>query len=101
MKDRIRVGHTGGELSDEVKELCKQNNFEIVDGKNFDILIAKDLTSTSGKMELARKKQLPIYLEEIFLDDYAIPEPDDEDEEDEDEDYTPPKKNLIDKIFKK
>lgn len=101
MKDRIRVGHTGGELSDEVKELCKQNNFEIVDGKNFDILIAKDLTSTSGKMELAKKKQLPIYLEEIFLDDYAIPEPDDE-EEDEDEDYTPPKKkNLINKIFKK
>lgn len=104
MKDRLRIGHTGGDLSDEVKDLCKRHNFEIVDGKNFDILITTNMNSTSGKMELAKKKQLPIYYDEVFLSVYGLHDhdEDDDDEEDEDEDYTPPKKkNLINKIFKK
>lgn len=67
----IRVGHTGGNLNPEVKDCCRANGFEVVDGKSFDILITKDPTSESEKMNIAHVKNLPIYDEDSFLSYYG------------------------------
>lgn len=67
----IRVGHTGGDLSEEVEELCEKLNMEIVDGSGFDILITASHDSTSGKMFRAKRKELPIYTQEEFLAEYS------------------------------
>lgn len=77
----VKIGHTGGKLSDKVLRICKANNFEVVDGATFDILITASRASESTKMERAKKKNLPIFLEEDFIDQYgyAIDEEDDED----------------------
>ena len=71
-KDRLRVGHTGGDLDEKTREICELNDFEIVDGNNFDILITQDLESDSAKMKRARKKGLPVYLEWRFWERYKI-----------------------------
>ena len=68
--DRVKVGHTGGALSDRVVELCEKLDYEIVDDKSFDLLITSSMESTSGKMERAKKMGLPIYTEESFLERY-------------------------------
>ena len=68
----IRVGHTGGDLSDETKEICEMNGFDVVDGSNFDILITADLYSDSTKMQRAQKKGLPIYTESQFVKRYRV-----------------------------
>lgn len=68
--DKYKVGHTGGELSTRVVELCKDLDYEITDGSKFDVLITADKNSDSGKMQKARKKNLPIYTEEEFLDNF-------------------------------
>lgn len=68
--DRIKVGHTGGALSNRVIELCKKFDYEIVDDKSFDLLITASMESTSGKMERAKKMGLPIYTEDSFLEQY-------------------------------
>lgn len=68
--DRIKVGHTGGALSNRVIELCKKFDYEIVDDKSFDLLITANMESTSGKMERAKKMGLPIYTEDSFLEQY-------------------------------
>ena len=68
----IRVGHTGGDLSDEVKDICEMNDFDIVDGNNFDILITTDYYSDSTKMQRAKKMGLPIYMEDKFIKRYRI-----------------------------
>ena len=79
----LKVGHTGYTPSDKVKEICEEQMFEIVDGKSFDILITGSLGSTTDKMEKARKNNLPIFTEQMFLaqydPDYEYPEEDDED----------------------
>jgi len=84
----LKVGHTGYTPSDKVKAICKEQKFEIVDGKSFDILITGSLGSTTDKMEKARKNNLPIFTEQMFLaqydPDYEYPEEDDHDEDDED-----------------
>lgn len=67
---KIRVGHTGGELSDEVLDLCEKNDMEAVDGKSFDILITSDKNSDSKKMVAARSKNIPIYTESEFIAKY-------------------------------
>lgn len=67
----LKVGHTGYTPSADVRAACERNNFELVDGKSFDILITGDLRSTSGKMERANKNNLPVYTEETFLKKYA------------------------------
>lgn len=86
----LKVGHTGGNLSPIVKKLCKDQKFEIVDGKSFDILITSSMESDSDKMKTARKKNLPIFTEETFRAQYdANYEPDEDDSDnnsDEDED---------------
>lgn len=68
--DKIKVGYTGGDLSEEIENLCVLNNMEIVSGKSFDILITADPDSTSGKMKVAQKKKLPIFTEGEFLKAY-------------------------------
>ena len=65
--DRTKVGHTGGALSDRVVDICNKLDFEIVDDKSFDILITSSMESTSGKMERAKKMNLPIYTEDAFV----------------------------------
>ena len=69
--DRVKVGHTGGALSDRVVELCKKLDYEIVDDKSFDLLITSSMESTSGKMERAKKMGLPIYTEDSFIEQYG------------------------------
>ena len=71
--DRIRVGHTGGALSDTVLSVCRANDFDVVDDKSFDLLITSSMGSTSGKMERAKKMGLPIYTEDSFLEQYLEP----------------------------
>ena len=68
----IRVGHTGGELSDEIKEICEMNDFDIVDGNNFDILITADVFSNSTKMQRAKKLGIPVYSDIQFVKRYRI-----------------------------
>ena len=68
--DRTKVGHTGGALSDRVVDLCEKLDYEIVEDKSFDILITSSMESTSGKMERARKMNLPIYTEDSFIEQY-------------------------------
>lgn len=68
--NRAKVGHTGGALSERVIDLCEKLNYEIVEDKSFDILITNSMESNSGKMERARKLNLPIYTEDIFIEQY-------------------------------
>lgn len=68
--DKVKVGHTGGELSSMTIEICEKNGFEVVDGASFDILIAADKESDSKKAKTARRKSLPIYTEEEFKRKY-------------------------------
>lgn len=85
----LKVGHTGGNLSPKIKKLCKAQQFEIVDGKSFDILITNSMESDSDKMKTARKKNLPIFTEETFRVQYDPdyePEEDDSETDTEDED---------------
>ena len=70
--DRTKVGHTGGALSDRVVGICNKLDFEIVDDKSFDILITSSMESTSGKMERAKKMNLPIYTEDAFVEQYDV-----------------------------
>lgn len=69
--DRVKIGHTGGALSDRVIELCKKLDYEIIDDRSFDILITSSMESTSGKMERAKKMGLPIYTEDSFIEQYG------------------------------
>lgn len=66
----IRVGHTGGALSDELMKFCREHNMEVVEGKSFDILITSSMGRSSTKMDVAKKKNLPIYLEDDFMEAY-------------------------------
>lgn len=67
---KVKVGHTGADLSPRTVALCKRLGYEVVDGKSFDILITSSMDSTSGKMETARNKNRPIYLERDFITRY-------------------------------
>ncbi|MCM1230202.1 MAG: hypothetical protein NC489_08715 [Ruminococcus flavefaciens] len=67
---KIKVGHTGGDLSDKALEVCQKHNMEVVDSGAFDILITSNMDSDSGKMKKAKKKGLPIYLDEEFIQEY-------------------------------
>ena len=66
----LRVGHTGFTPSQALRDFCEQRNMELVDGKSFDILIARSLNSISGKAQVAHTKNLPIFTEELFLKQY-------------------------------
>ena len=66
----LRVGHTGFIPSQALRDFCEQRNMELVDGKSFDILIARSLNSISGKAQVAHTKNLPIFTEELFLKQY-------------------------------
>lgn len=70
--DRLRVGHTGVTLSDRVLKVARRRNFDIVDGKAFDILIAGDINSTSEKAKKAREKGIEIMDEDGFLKLYDV-----------------------------
>ena len=66
----LRIGHTGFIPSQALRDFCEQRNMELVDGKSFDILIARSLNSISGKAQVAQKKNLPVFTEELFLKQY-------------------------------
>ena len=66
----LRVGHTGFVPSQALRDFCEQRNMELVDGKSFDILIARSLNSISGKAQVAHTKNLPVFTEELFLKQY-------------------------------
>lgn len=66
----LRIGHTGFTPSQALRDFCEQRNMELVDGKSFDILIADSLNSISGKAQVARKKNLPVFTESLFLKQY-------------------------------
>ena len=67
----LKVGHTGLNLSKAVKDFCREKNFEIVDGKNFDVLIAADPDGTSAKLKRARIRNQHIFTEAEFLAWYS------------------------------
>ena len=66
-----RVGHTGGALSKKTLDIIRENGFDVVDGGSFDILITSSMSRTSSKMNSAKKKGLPIFLEEDFCEKYS------------------------------
>lgn len=66
----LRVGHTGFIPSQALRDFCEQRNMELVDGKSFDILIARSLNSISGKAQVAHTKNLPVFTEELFMKQY-------------------------------
>lgn len=68
---KVRVGHTGGNLSESVRKLCEDKFFEITDGKAFDVLITTSMDSDSSKMRLAKKKNLPIFTEDGFQEHFS------------------------------
>lgn len=67
----IRVGHTGGALSKKTLDIIRENGFDVVDGSSFDILITSSMSRSSGKMNAAKKKGLPIFLEDDFCEKYS------------------------------
>lgn len=69
---RTKVGHTGlKKFPPDVQEILERRGFMVVDGKNFDILIAADLNSTSGKMQMAQKRKLPVMTLDGFRERYG------------------------------
>ena len=68
---RTRLGHTGiKKFPPDIVKIINERNFVVVDGKNFDILIAADLDSTSAKMQTAKKKHLPVMTPDGFRERY-------------------------------
>lgn len=68
----IKIGHTGiKKLPEDILDSFEDLGFMLVDGKNFDILITADKNSTSGKMAVARKKNLPVYTVNEFAREYV------------------------------
>ena len=65
-----RVGYTGGKLTDETLAIIKKRGFEVTEGKSFNILITSSMDRTSSKMDVAKKKNLPIFLESDFIHQY-------------------------------
>lgn len=65
-----RVGYTGGKLTDETLTIIKKRGFEVTEGKSFNILITSSMDRTSSKMDVAKKKNLPIFLESDFIHQY-------------------------------
>lgn len=63
----VRVGHTGLTLSKEFRAFCEKKGFEIVDGKNFTVLIAQNHDVQTGKAAAARKRKVPIMTESEFM----------------------------------
>ena len=69
--NRVRLGHTGlKKFPEDIQRIIEDRNFLVVDGKNFDILITADVNSNSGKMQTARKRNLPILTLEGFRERY-------------------------------
>lgn len=66
-----RVGHTGGALSKRTLDIIRANGFEVTDGKAFDMLITSSMSRSSGKMDAAKKKNVPIFLEDDFCEQYG------------------------------
>ena len=67
---KLRVGYTGGKLTDETLAIIKKRGFEVTEGKSFNILITSSMDRTSSKMDVAKKKNLPIFLESDFIHQY-------------------------------
>lgn len=67
---KTRVGYTGGKLSNETLQIIRNRGFETTEGKSFDILITSSMDRTSSKMDAAKKKNLPIFLEADFCNQY-------------------------------
>ena len=59
--DMARVGHTGFTPDRELRNLCKKKDFQLVDGKAFDMLIVPNKTHVSAKTERAEKDSIPVY----------------------------------------
>ena len=67
-----RVGYTGGKLMPDTIQIINKNGFEITEGRSFDILITSSMDRTSTKMDVAKKKSLPIFLEGDFQRQYKM-----------------------------
>ena len=67
-----RVGYTGGKLEPETIQIINQRGFEITEGRSFDMLITSSMDRTSTKMDVAKKKSLPIFLEGDFQRQYKM-----------------------------
>ena len=65
-----RVGYTGGKLMPDTIQIINKNGFEITEGRSFDILITSSMDRTSTKMDVAKKKNIPIFLERDFCKQY-------------------------------
>lgn len=68
--DNLRLGHTGVTPGVNVTRICKELDIDIVDGKSFDMLITGSKDSNSDKMQIAKKKGLPVYTEIEFIERY-------------------------------
>ena len=66
----MRVGHTGFDHNSDLEARIAELGYDYVDGTSFDILVTNDPNSNSTKMKRARKKELPIFTVEEFLENY-------------------------------
>lgn len=71
--DRLTVGHSGYQIKndDKILAICEEHDFEITDGKKFDVLIVKSLDSKSSKVEKAKKKKIPMFTPKEFIKFYS------------------------------
>ena len=68
----VRVGHTGFEHDRVLEALIEELGYEYVDGTSFDILVTGDSGSDSTKMKRAKKKELPIFTIDEFIEKYGV-----------------------------
>lgn len=68
--DMLNVGHSGKDLSDDMLRYIDALGFGATDGKAFDILIVPTINHESTKVQIARKKNVPIMTEDMFTERY-------------------------------
>ena len=66
------VGHTGGNPSNEAKQLIRDLGWELVDGKKFDYLIVPSYNHESTKTKVAKEKGIEVFTEEDFIEEFEM-----------------------------
>lgn len=56
----VVVGHSGAKPTKEVEHACELMGWELTDGRKFDMLLVPSHEYNSTKVEIAKKKELPI-----------------------------------------
>lgn len=71
--DSLTVGHSQCDIRKmkPITKICERMGFQITDGRKFDILIVGSKKTSTGKVGRAKKKKLPVYTVEEFINHYS------------------------------